>query len=382
MKRLLIKNVNVVLEDEVLTGGSVLVEDGKIIEVGKYIKTDCDKIIDGKNKILMPGFIDVHIHGAVGYDFMDADVMGNIKIAEFKATKGCTSFLATTLTGSKENILKSLQAIADAQEKNYDGAEIIGVHMEGPYFNKDYKGAQNPEFISNPMIDDIKDYMKIKDGLLKLISLAPEKDDAFGAIEFLNKNGVVVSAGHTGATCELINRSVDKGLTHATHTFNGMRPLHHREPGVLGAVMLEDKIYGEVIFDKIHLHPDIVKLLVKVKGVDRLIFITDTMRAVGLSDGEYNLAGLKVNVKDGAARLEAGNLAGSCVTMEQIFNNCIEVLNLELWDIAKIMSKNAADELKIKKGRIEKGYDADLILIDNNNKIDTTIVNGKIVYQK
>jgi N-acetylglucosamine-6-phosphate deacetylase len=316
----------------------------------------------------------------MGVDFMDANAVGNTKVAEFFASKGSTSFLATTLTSSKENLLEALKAVGEAQEIDYKGAEILGVHMEGPFFNVKFKGAQNPKYISNAMISDIKDYMNVKPGLLKIMSLAPEKEGSLEAIEFMTQNNIICSAGHSGATYCEVCAAVEKGLSHGTHTFNGMTPLHHREPGMVGAIMLEDKIYAEAIFDAIHLNPAIVKLLVKVKGIDKVILITDSMQAVGLEDGRYDLGGLEVDVENGAARLLDGTLAGSCLTMEDALKNCIKYLELPLWDVAKMMSTNAAVQLGLNKGQIAVGYDADLVIIDDQFSVSNTIVAGVEVF--
>ncbi|MCP5078267.1 MAG: N-acetylglucosamine-6-phosphate deacetylase [Psychromonas sp.] len=382
MSQLLIKNSNIVLENSLLTTSELLIENGKIVNIGANIVAPEATIIDAKGKTVLPGFIDVHVHGGVGFDFMDANVEGNCKVARYKASNGCTSFVATTLTGSKESLLNALTAVKEAQSIEHKGAEIIGVHMEGPFFNHGYKGAQNPVFMENPNIEDIKEYLAVKPGLLKMMSIAPEKEGALQAIEYMSKRNVTCSAGHTGATCVQVQAAVEKGLTHATHTFNGMSPLHHREPGVVGAVMLEDDIYAEAIFDCIHLDPQIVKLLVKVKGINKVILISDAMQAVGLEDGIYDLGGLTVNVEDGAARLLDGTLAGSCLTMQQAFQNAVEHLDLELWDISKIMSRNAAVQLGLNKGVIANGFDADFIFVDDKYNVTDTFVNGIQVYSK
>ncbi|HIP75735.1 MAG TPA: N-acetylglucosamine-6-phosphate deacetylase [Psychromonas hadalis] len=380
MTKLLIKNANVVLNDAMLAGADVLLSNGKIEKIEKNIVVDDVAVLDAQGKTMMPGFIDVHTHGGMGVDFMNADAQGNTKVAEFFASKGTSSFLATTLTSSKESLMAALKAVGEAQELDYKGAEIIGVHMEGPFFNVKYKGAQNPKYISNAMISDIKDYMNVKPGLLKMMSLAPEKEGALEAIKFMTQNDIICSAGHSGATYCEVCAAVEKGLTHGTHTFNGMTPLHHREPGMVGAIMLEDKIYAEAIFDAIHLNPAIVKLLVKVKGIDKVILITDSMQAVGLEDGRYDLGGLEVDVEGGAARLLDGTLAGSCLTMEGALKNCVEYLELPLWDVAKMMSTNAAVHLGVNKGQIAVGYDADLVIVDELFSISNTIVAGVEVF--
>lgn len=324
----------------------------------------------------------MHIHGSNKWDVMDGTRQALEEISKFILKNGTTSFLPTLLTESQEKIFKALKCIRDVKNSdNIDGASILGVHMEGPFFCNKYKGAQNPNYLENGNIEKIKKYLEVDNELIKLFTLAPDivSEDT---IKYLIEKNIIVALGHTGATSKKIKRSVALGLSHSVHTFNGMKGIHHRELGVAGTVLLLDEIMAEIILDGIHIHPDVAKLILKCKGIEKTILVTDAIRATGLPDGEYELGGQKVFLKGGAARIVSGSLAGSVLTMDKAFKNSIELLDLSIIDAVKITSSNAAKELKLDyKGFIEKGYDADLVILGKEDyRVKKVFVDGNEKY--
>lgn len=387
MKELLLKNAKIVLKDRVIEG-DILTADGiirDIIDKKSPVKAETLEVensIDLDGKYVVPGFIDVHIHGSNGADAMDGTVEALKTISSYIATKGTTKFLATTLTSSKEELINVLKIAADLQDKEIDGATIFGVHMEGPYFDIEYKGAQNEKYMKPATEKEIKDYLDVKLRLVKMMSLSPHTEQSIETVKFLKENGVIVSVGHSAAKFNDVMKAVDAGLSHSTHTFNGMRGINHREPGVAGAVLISDKINAEVIFDKIHIHPEIVRLMIKAKGTDKVVCITDAMAATGLPNGDYKLGELDVYVKDGEARLKSNDsLAGSVLTMDKAFKHVIE-LGYPIYEAAKLTSTNAAVEFGLNAGAIEVGKEADFAILDDSYNVDMTIVNGNIKYQR
>lgn len=387
MKELLLKNAKIVLKDRVIEG-DILTADGiirDIIDRKSPVKAEtleAENSIDLDGKYVVPGFIDVHIHGSNGADAMDGTAEALKTISSYIATKGTTKFLATTLTSSKEELINVLKIAADLQNKELDGATIFGVHMEGPYFDIEYKGAQNEKYMKPATEKEIKDYLDVKPGLVKMMSLSPHTEQSIETVKFLKENGVIVSVGHSAAKFNDVMKAVDAGLSHSTHTFNGMRGINHREPGVAGAVLISDKINAEVIFDKVHIHPEIVRLMIKAKGTDKVVCITDAMAATGLPNGDYKLGELDVYVKDGEARLKSNDsLAGSVLTLDKAFRHVIE-LGYPIYEAVKLTSANAAVEFGLNAGAIEVGKEADFTILDDSYNVDMTIVNGNIKYQR
>ena len=254
--------------------------------------------------------------------------------------------------------------------------------MEGPYFSPVCKGAQNDKYMKSARISEIEEYLSVKEGLIKLFSISPHNQENLEAIKYLVDKGVITSVGHSAASYEAVMKAVDFGLSHATHTFNGMKEFAHREPGVVGAVFNSDNIMAEILFDKIHVHPEAVRTLIKIKGVDKVICITDSMSATGLAEGQYKLGELDVNVKDGQARLVSNNaLAGSVLRMDVAFKNLIE-LGYSITDAFKMTSTNAAKEFKLNTGILKEGKDADLVVLNKDYKVCMTMVKGKIKFKR
>lgn len=380
MGKIVLKNARIVLPNRI-GKGTVVISDGKIkkIHQGK-IFSDPDGI-DLNGKYIVPGFIDVHIHGAAGADVMDNSTESLKTISNFVVKHGTTNFLATTLTSSKKTLKEVLEKIGELQDKDLGGATIFGAHMEGPYFDAKFKGAQNDKYIKPAGIEEIKEFIDIKPGLIKLFAMAANGEHDEDVIKFLKSNNIVVSVGHSGASFEQVQNAVKAGLSHATHTYNGMRGFNHRDPGVVGAVLVNDNINAEIIFDKIHVHPEAVRLLFKAKGVDKVTCITDAMCATGLKDGKYKLGELDVYVKDRQARLVSNDsLAGSVLTLDRAFKNILE-LGYSIFDAVKMTSTNAAREFGLDCGEIQEGKIADLVVLDENYNVEMTIVKGEIKYR-
>lgn len=386
-ERFIIKNVKLVLEDEVMEG-YLAVDNGAIAAIGRESKVPAAygdwHIVDGEGGSLLPGFIDVHVHGGFGGDFMYANRESYDKITAFHARHGTTGMLATTMTASKEAIEAVLEAVSEYKAHGMAHTPLIGVHLEGPFISEKWPGAQNPAHIQAPQLPWLKEWTKRYPGLIKLLTLAPEKEGARETIAWLAGQGIVAAAGHTDARYDDVIGAADAGLSHAVHTYNAMRGLHHRQPGTLGAVLTDDRIHAELIADGEHVHPAAIKLMLAAKPKNRVILITDAIEAAGMPDGEYELGGLAVTVHGGTARLtEGGALAGSSLTMISAFRFMLNGgFGLSLNEVSAMASGNAARELGIfeRTGSIAVGKQADLVLLDASLNVAHTWSEGRTIY--
>lgn len=326
------------------------------------------RVIDANGGWLLPGFVDIHVHGGMGEDFMDAGNPGVLDtIAKFHGSHGSTSMLATTMTATRDMIDSVLEAVwAYRQRDEMTGASIEGVHLEGPFISPKWPGAQNPEHISEPRPDWLEDWEARFPGLIRQLTLAPEREGALETIAWLRDHGITAALGHTDASYEEVLAAVEAGLNHAVHTFNAMTPLHHRKPGTAGAVLGCDNIVAEVIADGIHVHPGAVKLLAKVKADGNLVLVTDAMSAAGLGDGDYFLGDLPVVVKDGVALTQGGALAGSRLTMAEGFRFLVREAGLSVERASDAASGAPARQAGIYEttGSIQPGKRADFVLMD------------------
>ena len=385
MKELLLTNAKVLTEDGLITKGFIYIQDGKIVEIGpesalpasgEHIKV----IMLPKNSTVVPGFIDVHIHGAGGADTMDATTEALFTMASVLPEEGTTSFLATTITQDKEEIFKALKNVADyIGHHNEPGkAEVIGIHLEGPFINEMRKGAQPADHIIAP---DIRLFAEMQDAAgnhIRLVTLAPEKENGYEFISYLAQNGVIASVGHSDADYKQMDQAVKAGATHVTHLFNGMRGIHHRNPGVAGAALLFKELKVEIIADGIHVVPEMIDLSLRAKGTDGVILITDSMRAKCLKNGTYDLGGQEVSVANGKALLADGTLAGSILKMKDSLKNMMKFTGISLEEAVKLASENPAKQLQIfdRKGSIAKGKDADLVILDENLEVEMAFCRG------
>lgn len=334
--------------------------------------------------IVVPGFIDQHIHGAGGADAMDGTIDALTTIANTVAGEGTTAFLATTMTQSVENITNALSAVKAYKDANYaTGAEILGIHLEGPFIAASMKGAQPLEYVVSPDIDIFDAYNKASGNNIKIVSLAPEVDGADALIAHLDSNGIVASIGHTAAKSADVRKAIRSGAKNITHTYNAQSALHHREIGVVGSAMLYDELATELIADTIHVSVPAMQLLAKNKPNGKLILITDAMRAKGLADGESELGGQVVIVKNGEARLTDGTLAGSVLRMNRAIANFIEKVGIPFTKAIDCATINPAKALGVDKvmGSIKVGKLANFTVLNSNYDVLCTIRNGEVIYK-
>ena len=377
------KNVKAYLPEVGVVNTNIGFENGKIVYIGQDdSQIEAIAEVDG---IVVPGFIDQHIHGAGGSDGMDGTQKDLQIISETIAREGTTGFLATTMTQSPENISKALVAVKEIMEKGeYSGAEVLGVHLEGPFISPKHIGAQPLEYVAKPSIEVFDEYDKLSGGNIKIVTLAPEQEGGFELVEHLAKLGKVASIGHTGSTYQDVESAVKAGAKNVTHTYNAQTGLHHREVGVVGSAMLFDELNCEVICDTIHVSVPAIKLIIKNKPHNKFTLITDAMRAKGMPDGLSELGGQTVIVKNGEARLENGALAGSVLKMNDAVKNVVTKLGVSFTDAIDFATRNPAENIGVlnERGTIEVGKRADFTVLDDNFNVLLTVVGGKIVYKR
>ncbi len=376
---LLIYNANIVSPQLNIKNGAILIEQEHI----KHVFSSCSNLpkvensLDAKGQLLVPGFIDIHTHGAGGHDVCDGTKEAIETISKFKLEEGTTSYCPTTLTLSLEQLKKALEAVADyKKEEQY--AKIIGVHLEGPFVSKTYIGAQNPNYARLPNINEVKELSNITP--VAIITYAPELENGINFTKELSELGIIPSAGHSAASYSCIKQVQKQGLKHLTHFCNQMSPLHHREIGMVGAGLTEPDLLIEAICDKIHLSEDMLKLIYQIKNRDKIAAITDSLAATGLEDGDYELGGMPIYVKNGAARLKHNDhLAGSTLRMNIALKNIYQVTELPLEDIIQTTSYNQAKSLGLSyTGKIETNFIADLVIMNKDFEVQVVLKNGKI----
>ena len=317
MRRTIVANGQVLMPDRALKAGVVVLEGAKIVAV--HAPSDevaaGDHIIDGDGCIISPGFVDIHVHGGAGHDVMDASPEALAAMSAFCAAHGVTGFLPTTVAADQKATLAAVREVAAFQSRPSPGAQALGVHLEGPYIDAMRVGAQNPEHVRTPLPAEYA--ALFEQGNIRLVSLAPEVPGARELIAYALGQGAAAAVGHSSANYDQVRAAVGWGVNQSTHTYNAMQGMHHREPGTTGAVLTSDEIYAQIIVDLVHVHPAMVDLLVRAKGVGRTVLVTDAMRAAGMPDGVYDLGGQQVTVVGGQARLSSGHLAGSTLTMDR-----------------------------------------------------------------
>lgn len=374
--RYVIKSKNIFTEEGIVDG-YIIINNNKIENVQSGSYSGGDSVYDYHNAYILPGFIDIHIHGGYGEDAMDASFEGLKHLSKSLLSEGTTSFLPTTMTQSNENIIQALQNIKNVHNDEYEGAEILGVHLEGPFISEEKIGAQNPKYVQQPNVEQLKKFQEQSGDLIKIITFAPEKEGAKEMIESFPE--IIFSIGHSAATYEQAEQAVANGARHITHLYNGSSGFQHREPGVVGMALTNDNIHTELIVDGLHAHPASVKLSTITKGNEKFYLITDAMRAKGKPDGVYDLGGQAVIVKNGEARISSGALAGSVLKMNHGLKHLLEYSGKDLSELWRVTSLNQAIALNIdnNKGSIKEGKDADIVILDENFEVISTIKSGK-----
>jgi N-acetylglucosamine-6-phosphate deacetylase len=388
MKTLLLQNSNVILAD-VLTGSlTVLVEGDIIRRIASNTDLRADEELNLSNTRLFPGFIDIHIHGAIGIDVNDAGADGLHRVARYLSKNGVTAWLPTLVPDSEENYLRAIEAIDElmtTQAEREPASQVLGVHYEGPFVNKAQCGALRPEFFKTfARGDELKSLPRLKHAnAVHLITLAPEIKGGVDLIEELVKQDWIISIGHTRATVEVLDRALQAGAHHLTHFMNAMSPLHHRAPGPIGWGLVNDDVTCDVVADGIHVDPLMLKLILRAKAAARVSLISDAVAPTGLGDGEYKIWGETIHVTRGRTSNERGNIAGSVITLSDAVSLMLS-LGIPAEDVARMVARNPARLLRVEQnhGSIEEGKRADLTALDDEGRVRLTLVGGRVAFNE
>lgn len=386
------KNTSILYTNAKLIGADRRIENGWLLSVGGLINgygeglppdpisTGAERKIDCQRQSLMPGFIDLHTHGAVGVDLVGATREQIQEVSRFFASRGVSAFLATTWAASPGEILATLESVR-AVMGSEDGAEILGVHLEGPFINPIKAGAQSPREIRAARPEEVLPYLD--SGIVRMVTLAPEIEENRWLFAECEKRGVTVAVGHSDATYEQMQAAAGLGLSHVTHCYNAMRGFNHREPGVLGAALDLRGLSCEIILDKVHAHPAAVRLLLAAKSRDKVVLVTDSISGTGMPPGVFHLEGKKVTYTDEDARLADGTLAGSVLTMDRALRNLVEVSGEPLEQVWMCASRNAAGVIGLdaSMGQLKVGTRADLVLLNPDLEVTLTTIRGRIVFE-
>jgi N-acetylglucosamine-6-phosphate deacetylase len=386
----IVENGTIVTPSDVVENGSVIIEDGKISDVLRKGHRTTEQAkhgghFDARNRLVIPGMIDIHTHGLQGGSALDGTAQSILKMAFYFPRYGVTGFLPSTGAEPKEILLSAANATARMVESAaaHNRAEVLGMNLEGPFISKTKPGAQLLGFIRDPDIEEFNQIYSESNGTIKLITVAPEVNGALDFIKKVKARGVTVAAGHSNATYEEMLAGIDAGITHASHTFNAMREFKHRDPGMLAAVLVRDDVTAELIADNVHVHEGAMRLLIKAKGARRIILISDSMPLAGMPDGKHDLMGFKLEKKNGVITSPTGQLAGSAVTLDKSLRIALNQLGLPLPDAVGMVTINPARVIGVddRKGSVEKGKDADLTILKKDDlSVCATIIRGQVAY--
>jgi N-acetylglucosamine-6-phosphate deacetylase len=363
----------------------VLVDGKSIVKVSTQTEVDVPsgaKLVDYADSVLAPGLVDLHIHGSAGHDVMQSDDGGLRRMEEFLAQRGITSYYPTTVAAPLDVTLRSLEWMAktiESSQADSGRAQALGIHLEGPFLSHLRRGVHLPENLLPPSVEIFDKLWQAARGHVRVMTIAPELVGAVKLIAEANKRGVCVSIGHSDADLTTARAGIAAGARHATHTFNAMRPLDHRAPGILGEVLSNPSVTADVIADGIHVHPTVVRFLLEAKGEKGAVLITDAISAAGMPDGPYKLGGMDVEVKDGRVTRD-GSLAGSVLTLDRAVRNVMEFAGWDLQKAVRIASLNPASVSGAKqKGKIQAGADADILVLTENGEVRASMVRGKMI---
>lgn len=384
----LLENSIILTPFEEIEDNTVLVDDsGSIAAIDRpsfFENTDAQRIdLDGK--YLIPGFIDIHVHGGHGTTFGIGDLAERLQdYSQWIASFGETGFVMTIAGATADALEKTIKAYVKLLPDSYTGAQPLGLHLEGPFLNPEKHGAFNPDWIRSADIEEIRRYIKAGQGWIKHVTLAPDSKPAYEVAELLSNEGIIAALGHSNSDYENASKALSGDFRHITHSYNAQSPLHHRKPGVVGAVLASDKVTAELIADGRHVHPAAMKILVRCLGCERIILITDAMEGTGQPDGEYEIVGQKVIVKDQQATLPDGTIGGSTATINQCVRNMVKSVGVPLKDVVRMASYNPARFLGLDEqiGQIKTGYKANLAVIDRDINAFHTFVKGKLIYSR
>lgn len=380
--RYFIKADHFLLENKVVDKGYLLIENGIFSSIVDEVSSE-DNVVDWSGFSVAPGLFDTHIHGIDGYDIMDGTEEAVKKISISLAARGVTRFLPTTLTSSSEDLNKAIMAVKSMVQQGLPGAQSEGIFLEGPYFTETHKGAQNEKYFKDPSLEEFNEWQKLADGMIRKIALAPERTGTQEFIRSVKRSGVQVSIAHTDADYVCCEEAIENGANNFVHLYNGMKGMHHREPGTVGSALRSKNSFVEIVCDGLHVHPEVATLTYQLKQ-DRLMLITDCMRAGGMPDGEYTLGEFPVAITDGVARTETGSLAGSTLELIDGVKNLCEWTKEDLTDIWHLASLTPAKSLGLesKFGSIAEGKKADYVVLNSNLEVECTAVNGKVIYSR
>ncbi|MCB7319089.1 N-acetylglucosamine-6-phosphate deacetylase [Lacrimispora sp. 210928-DFI.3.58] len=382
MSKILLKGAAVYL-DHGFSRADILMEDGLIRRIGAELSAEDALVCDVTGRRIVPGFIDIHTHGAVGVDVNGATAEDFEKICRFQASQGTTSWLCSVLTDTREQTLRCISQYNRWKELEHGGANLMGIHLEGPFLCAEYKGAMPEHLLQKPDLALLKEYQCAAEGGIRYITVSPEIEGMTAFISEIGRLGIVTAIGHSGADYETARKAIANGAAASTHTGNAMKLLHQHFPAIWGAVLEDDELYCEIICDGRHLHPGTVRLILKTKGLDRVIAVTDSIMAAGLPDGNYKLGVNDVIVVNGDAMLAVGGTrAGSTLTMAQALKNLLSFTERPLADILPLLTENPARLLKVydRIGSIAEGKDADLVILDEKCDVERTFAKGRLVF--
>jgi len=372
----------VVTPSELISHGQVEIAGGRIMYAGPR-RQPLGEAFDHGDRLICPGLIDVHVHGGAGYDAMDRDPNAVEAISGYLAAGGVTGFLATTQTAPSGELLEAVRRLAAAAEAGLGGARLLGLHLEGPYLSEEKRGAQHGDHIRAADTGELEALHDAADGWMKVMTLAPEAPGALDAVAWLAERGVVASAGHTDADYMTALEAFGRGLSHVSHLYNGMRGLHHREPGILGAALTDGRVSVELIADGLHVHPAALRLAALLKGPAKTVLVSDSVKPAGLPDGEHEYGGRRVTIRNGLAWLPGGVIAGSTIRLNDAVRVMVEDAGLSVSEAVQMASTTPARVLRLTpgKGRLAEGSDADVTVMDWRFNVKETIVGGETVYR-
>ncbi len=385
---MIVANGDIVTPRGLVVAGFLVVDHGRVVKVGSHgefreFPTEGHEVVDASGFTVAPGFVDIHVHGGGGHDVMEGSPEAITAVCAAHARHGTTSLAITTMTAPREDLVRTVQCVVEAWRRGTGAADIIGIHLEGPWINPAARGAHSAASIRKPDIAELGSLVDRSRGLVRMTTVAPELEGAREFIRVAVDMGVRVSLGHSLASFEEVRAAVRAGATHVTHAFNAMGAFHHREPGMIGAMLQADDLTTEAILDGFHLHPAVASVLYKCKGRDRLALVTDATMAADMPEGEYELGGRPVAYSRGAVRLGDGTLAGSALTLDRALRAAVEELGVPRLDAFVMASATPARIIGVydRKGSIKEGKDADFVLVDESMQVRMTVVRGTIVYR-